>query len=73
MKSSVYAGSPLKIPNEFQDNLPKVAPSKLIEGIKKQVDLMNKDNNRFKNMVENNDGKFNQKTKDIAEIKKKSK
>jgi len=34
---------------------------------------MNKDNNRFKNMVENNDGKFNQKTKDIAEVKKKSK
>lgn len=44
----------------------------MIDGIKKQIDLMNKDNSRFRNMVETNDGKFTKTTKNITEIKKKS-
>ena len=48
------------------------APSKVIEGIKKQTDNMIKDNQRFTNMIEKNDSKFTATQKNIADIKKRS-
>lgn len=49
-----------------------VPPSKIIDGIKKQIELMQKDNKQFTTMIESNDNKFNTQTKNIAETKKKS-
>lgn len=48
------------------------APSKVIEGIKKQTDNMIKDNERFTNMIEKNDSKYTATQKSIADIKKRS-
>jgi hypothetical protein len=49
-----------------------IAPQKVIEGIKKQIDNIKKDNEVFTSIIEKNDQKFHVTQKNTNDFKKKS-